>query len=75
MSRRRVTALSFAAAVIVGAAAGLLFGLLWATDRGATPISVTHSVTPDWPAAYRCGVIVQPEDLDRADRCACEVCE
>ena len=74
MSRRRVTALSFAAAVIVGAAAGLLFGLLWA-EHAATPISVTHSVTPAWPAAYRCGVVVQPEDLDRADRCACEVCE
>lgn len=72
MSRRRVTALSFAAAVIVGAAAGLLFGLLWATDRA------TVTVTPPaaaWPVAYRCGVIVQPEDLDRADRCVCESCK
>jgi hypothetical protein len=72
MSRRRVTALSFAAAVIVGAAAGLLFGLLWATDRAT--VTVTPPSTA-WPAAYRCGIIVQPEDLDRADRCACEVCE
>jgi hypothetical protein len=70
MSRRRVAA-AFAAAVLAGAAAGLLFGLLFAErivgDPGTPPGS-------SWPTAYRCGVSIQPEDLDRADRCTCEPC-
>ena len=64
-STRLRAALLFAAAIAAGAAAGLLVGLALG-DRlaGADP------VTPPavgWPAAYRCGVSVQPEDLDRVD--------
>lgn len=66
MSRRRMIS-AFAAALLVGAAAGLLFGLLYARAAPA-PITVTRPAEA-WPAAYRCGVTVQPEDLDR---CACD---
>jgi hypothetical protein len=71
MSRRRVTAASFVVAVLIGGAAGLLFGLLWAADRSA-PVTPTPTT---WPTAYRCGAVWQPEDLDRADRCVCESCK
>lgn len=59
----------FVLAVLGGAAAGVLFGLAIGGRLDADP------VTPpavEWPAAYRCGVVMQPEDLDRADRCACD---
>jgi hypothetical protein len=67
MSRRRVAAL-IGAAVLVGAAAGLLFGLAW--------VRYTADPAPQqqpWPVTYRCGIVLQPEDLDRADHCcACD---
>jgi hypothetical protein len=59
----RTTAL-LAAALLVGAAAGLLFGLAW--------VRYTADPAPQqqpWPVVYRCGITVQPEDLDRADHC------
>lgn len=59
------------AAVLFGAAVGLLVGILFAGRYGAEP-----AVTPpgsSWPVVYRCGVSVQPEDLDRCgSSCACD---
>ena len=68
MSRRRVVA-SFGAAVLVGAAAGLLIGLLFAGRYGAAADPVTPPGS-SWPVVYRCGIVTQPEDLDRCD-CDC----
>jgi len=93
-------ALLFAAAILAGAAVGLLVGLLWAgADRGApagidpaavrsvcdqyadldlsglAPLCVAagyQQTAAAWPAVSRCGVRVQPEDLDRCYPCCCD---
>jgi len=67
MSRRRAAAL-FGAAILAGAAVGLLVGLLVGDRAAAAPLPVTRPALT-WPAVYRCGITWQPEDLDRADRC------
>ncbi len=63
---KRTVAL-FVAAILAGAAAGLLVGLIW-VRVDADPVAVTPPAV-GWPAATRCGVRVQPEDLDRAADC------
>jgi hypothetical protein len=61
------TAACFAATILAGAASGLLFGLLW-VRLDADPVPVTPPPAVGWPPpAYRCGVVIQPEDLDRDD--------
>jgi hypothetical protein len=66
--RPPVTAARFAAAILAGAAAGLLGALLYLRT---TPDPAPAAPPIDWPTALRCGASMQPEDLDRADRCGC----
>jgi hypothetical protein len=48
-------------------AAALLVGVAW--------VRYTADPAPQqqpWPVVYRCGISIQPEDLDRCSSCGCD---